>query len=207
MAGEYVGGRQSARPTRRRSRPRPRPPPRRTRDRVPQGAGQLGVKIAFGTDSAVSPHGLNAEEFGLLVDHGMTPAAALRAATSAAATLLGLDEQTSARSRPARRRTSSPCPATRWPTSTSPRRCLRDEGRDGLPQRHGRRSARPASPPVRGSRPRSRSQATMSVTAGLRAELAQQRDHLAAVVGRVVGHVLDELPERAPRRPGPARVL
>jgi imidazolonepropionase-like amidohydrolase len=50
-----------------------------------------GVKIAFGTDSGVSPHGQNAQEFGLLVDHGMTPAAALRAGTSAAATLLGLE--------------------------------------------------------------------------------------------------------------------
>jgi imidazolonepropionase-like amidohydrolase len=52
----------------------------------------MGVKIAFGTDSAVSPHGLNAQEFGLLVEHGMTPAAALRSATSAAATLLGIEE-------------------------------------------------------------------------------------------------------------------
>ena len=50
-----------------------------------------GVKIAFGTDSAVSPHGRNAEEFALLVDHGLTPAAALRAATSVDAALLGLD--------------------------------------------------------------------------------------------------------------------
>jgi imidazolonepropionase-like amidohydrolase len=52
---------------------------------------QAGVKIAFGTDSGVSPHGLNAQEFGLMVDHGMSPAAALRAGTSAAATLLGLE--------------------------------------------------------------------------------------------------------------------
>ncbi|MFL6196021.1 MAG: amidohydrolase family protein [Thermoanaerobaculia bacterium] len=51
---------------------------------------QLGVKIAFGTDSAVSPHGINAQEFGLLVGLGMAPAAALRAATSSAADLLGL---------------------------------------------------------------------------------------------------------------------
>ncbi|MEO8274434.1 MAG: amidohydrolase family protein, partial [Chloroflexota bacterium] len=50
-----------------------------------------GVKIAFGTDSGVSAHGLNAQEFGLMVDHGMTPAAALRAGTSVAAALLGLE--------------------------------------------------------------------------------------------------------------------
>lgn len=51
---------------------------------------KMGVKIAFGTDSSVSPHGMNAQEFALLVDHGMSPAAALRSATSGAADLLGL---------------------------------------------------------------------------------------------------------------------
>lgn len=50
----------------------------------------LGVKIAFGTDSGVSPHGKNAQEFKLLVDHGMSPAAALRSATAVAAELLGI---------------------------------------------------------------------------------------------------------------------
>ena len=53
-------------------------------------AVQMGIKIAFGTDSAVSPHGINAQEFGLMVSLGMTPAAALRAATASAADLLGL---------------------------------------------------------------------------------------------------------------------
>ncbi|HEV2855162.1 MAG TPA: amidohydrolase family protein [Thermoanaerobaculia bacterium] len=53
---------------------------------------KTGVKIAFGTDSAVSPHGINAQEFGLLVSLGMKPAAALRAATSSAADLLGLSK-------------------------------------------------------------------------------------------------------------------
>ncbi len=52
----------------------------------------LGVKIGFGTDSAVSPHGLNAQEFALLVEHGLSPAAALRTATSVDAQLLGLDK-------------------------------------------------------------------------------------------------------------------
>jgi len=55
-----------------------------------RNALRTGVKIAFGTDSAVSPHGINAQEFGLMVDLGMTPAAALRAATASAADLLGL---------------------------------------------------------------------------------------------------------------------
>jgi imidazolonepropionase-like amidohydrolase len=54
---------------------------------------QMGVKIGLGTDSAVSPHGLNAQEFGLLVAHGMSAAAALRAGTSSDARLLGLDSQ------------------------------------------------------------------------------------------------------------------
>ncbi|MEO8433081.1 MAG: amidohydrolase family protein [Acidobacteriota bacterium] len=48
-----------------------------------------GVRIAFGTDAGVSPHGMSAREFGLMVDLGMTPAAALRT-TASAADLLGL---------------------------------------------------------------------------------------------------------------------
>ena len=48
-----------------------------------------GVNIAFGTDSGVSPHGRNAEEFALMVRAGMTPMAAIRSATVSAATLLG----------------------------------------------------------------------------------------------------------------------
>ncbi|HEY5908758.1 MAG TPA: amidohydrolase family protein [Vicinamibacteria bacterium] len=52
---------------------------------------RMGVRIAFGTDSGVSPHGKNAEEFALLVNrHGMAPAAALRSATAGSAELLGL---------------------------------------------------------------------------------------------------------------------
>jgi len=54
---------------------------------------RIGVKVAFGTDSAVSPHGLNAKELKLMVDHGMAPAAALRSAMGAAAELLGLPAQ------------------------------------------------------------------------------------------------------------------
>jgi len=49
-----------------------------------------GVRIAFGTDSGVSPHGISAQEFGLMVGLGMAPAAALRSAGPAAADLLGL---------------------------------------------------------------------------------------------------------------------
>jgi imidazolonepropionase-like amidohydrolase len=49
-----------------------------------------GVRIAFGTDAGVSKHGRNADEFELMVRHGMTPAAAITAATVNAADLLGL---------------------------------------------------------------------------------------------------------------------
>ena len=52
-----------------------------------------GVKIAFGTDAGVSKHGRNADEFELMVKYGMTPAAALQAATVNAADLLGLQAE------------------------------------------------------------------------------------------------------------------
>jgi imidazolonepropionase-like amidohydrolase len=56
-------------------------------------AVRRGVKIAFGTDSAVSPHGRNAEEFALMVKNGMQPMAAIKAATVNAADLLGRSDQ------------------------------------------------------------------------------------------------------------------
>jgi imidazolonepropionase-like amidohydrolase len=49
-----------------------------------------GVRIAFGTDAGVSLHGRNADEFVLMVQHGMTPMTAIEAATVNAADLLGL---------------------------------------------------------------------------------------------------------------------
>jgi imidazolonepropionase-like amidohydrolase len=49
-----------------------------------------GIKIAFGTDAGVSMHGRNADEFELMVKHGMPAAATLVAATVNAADLLGL---------------------------------------------------------------------------------------------------------------------
>ncbi len=48
-----------------------------------------GVKVAFGTDSAVYPHGLNAHEFAVMVKLGLTPLQAIQAATVNAADLLG----------------------------------------------------------------------------------------------------------------------
>lgn len=52
-----------------------------------------GVRIAFGTDSGVSPHGRNAEEFAIMVRAGMTPADAIKTATVNAADLLGRSAQ------------------------------------------------------------------------------------------------------------------
>ena len=47
-----------------------------------------GVKIAFGTDAGVYPHGDNAKQFHYMVKFGMTPAGAIRAATESAADLI-----------------------------------------------------------------------------------------------------------------------
>src|SRR5216684_1615721 len=48
-----------------------------------------GVKVAFGTDAAVYPHGMNAHEFAVMVRLGLTPLQAIQAATVNAADLLG----------------------------------------------------------------------------------------------------------------------
>jgi imidazolonepropionase-like amidohydrolase len=59
-----------------------------------KNALKIGVPIAFGTDAAVFPHGLNAQEFGDYVDLGMTPSAALLTSSQGAAKLLGVDKDT-----------------------------------------------------------------------------------------------------------------
>jgi imidazolonepropionase-like amidohydrolase len=56
-----------------------------------RNAVRIGVKIAFGTDAAVYPHGKNAGELVLMTGLGMSPAAALRSATSVSAELVGVD--------------------------------------------------------------------------------------------------------------------
>ena len=50
---------------------------------------QAGVKIAFGTDSGVSPHGENAKEFSLMVEAGMSEKDSILSATNYASELLG----------------------------------------------------------------------------------------------------------------------
>jgi imidazolonepropionase-like amidohydrolase len=52
-------------------------------------AFKAGVKMAFGTDAGVYPHGDNAKQFFYMVKFGMTPAQAIHAATSSAADLIG----------------------------------------------------------------------------------------------------------------------
>jgi imidazolonepropionase-like amidohydrolase len=53
-----------------------------------------GVIIGLGTDASVYPHGRNAEEFGQLVEMGMTPLQAIKAGTSVDARLLGIAAKT-----------------------------------------------------------------------------------------------------------------
>jgi hypothetical protein len=57
-----------------------------------KSALRIGVRIAFGTDAGVYPHGINAMEFGLMTDLGMSPAAAPLAGTRESAKLLGVDK-------------------------------------------------------------------------------------------------------------------
>lgn len=56
------------------------------------GAYAAGVKIAFGTDEGMAPHGQNAREFALMVKAGMSPMDAIVAATGNAADLIGATE-------------------------------------------------------------------------------------------------------------------
>ena len=92
MAGEYAGGRRATRQY----------PPEiaakakaalEARSASFKKALSMGVRIAFGTDTGVSPHGRNAEEYALMVEHGMTAGAALLTGP-AAARLLGVDKVT-----------------------------------------------------------------------------------------------------------------
>ncbi len=56
-------------------------------------AYNAGVKIAFGTDSGVSPHGQNAHEFELMVEGGMPPMKAIQSATLEGARLLRVEDK------------------------------------------------------------------------------------------------------------------
>ena len=58
-----------------------------------RNAVKMGIKISFGTDAAVYPHGQNAKEFKLMVDLGMAPIDALKSATANDADLLGITQK------------------------------------------------------------------------------------------------------------------
>ena len=58
-----------------------------------RNAVKMGVKISFGTDAAVFPHGQNAKEFKVMVDLGMTPIDALKTATANDAELFGMAQK------------------------------------------------------------------------------------------------------------------
>ncbi|MGH8025668.1 MAG: amidohydrolase family protein, partial [Pseudoxanthomonas sp.] len=73
-----------------------RPKAIRIGSQIQQTAGRAyksGVKIAFGTDMGVGPHGDNAREFLYMVEAGIPASYALQAATVHAATVLGVDDQ------------------------------------------------------------------------------------------------------------------
>ena len=53
----------------------------------------MGVKIAYGTDSGVYPHGVNGRQFKYMVRYGMTPMQAIQSATIRAAELLGKEAE------------------------------------------------------------------------------------------------------------------
>ena len=57
-------------------------------------AHKQGIKMAFGSDSGVYPHGRNAEQFDLMVKAGMSEIDAIRSATMVAAELIGIEKNT-----------------------------------------------------------------------------------------------------------------
>jgi imidazolonepropionase-like amidohydrolase len=57
-------------------------------------AVKAGVRVAFGTDAGVYPHGNNAKQFFYMVKYGLTPMQAIQSATISASDLLGLKEKT-----------------------------------------------------------------------------------------------------------------
>lgn len=56
-------------------------------------AVERGVRVAFGTDAGVIPHGTNGRQFALYVEHGLTPARAIQSATRWAAELMGWEDR------------------------------------------------------------------------------------------------------------------
>ncbi len=86
MASEYIMGKISAYPPVLQAKAKAAYD---ARSEMFRNAVRIGVKISFGTDSGVFPHGQNAKEFKLMADLGLAPIECLRAATANAADLLG----------------------------------------------------------------------------------------------------------------------
>ena len=86
MAAEYIIGKISAYPPALQAKAKAAYD---ARSDMFRNAVRLGVKISFGTDAAVFPHGQNAKEFKLMTDLGLPAIEALRSATANAAELLG----------------------------------------------------------------------------------------------------------------------
>jgi imidazolonepropionase-like amidohydrolase len=59
-------------------------------------AVRAGVEVVYATDAGVFPHGLNARQFRIMVERGMTPMQAIQAATSRAARAIGWQDQVGA---------------------------------------------------------------------------------------------------------------
>ena len=65
-------------------------------EKMMAAAMKIGVPLAYGTDTGVSPHGMNAREFALLTEIGLSPAAALMTSFQGSAKLLGVDGEVGA---------------------------------------------------------------------------------------------------------------
>ena len=104
-------------------------PPRRS-GRLLRARIAAGVDIVFGTDAAVYPHGLNARQFPIMVERGMTPMEAIQAATSVAARYMGWE-------RSCRQRAGRPV----WRSDRGARRSAR--GHQAVAGRPGRDQGRP----------------------------------------------------------------
>ena len=87
LAGDWIGGKLEKYPPEIAAKARAA---LAARSEMFRNAVRLGVRIGFGTDSAVSPHGINAKEFALMTGLGMSPVDALKSATSVDAELLGI---------------------------------------------------------------------------------------------------------------------
>jgi imidazolonepropionase-like amidohydrolase len=90
MASEYIMGKIGAYPPALQAKARAATA---ARSDMFRNALKIGVKISFGTDAAVYPHGENAKEFKLMTDLGMSPIDALKSATANDAELLGVSQK------------------------------------------------------------------------------------------------------------------